>query len=533
MRLSEATALVDLEVREQDLHEDLDALCSLAEQAQQFSPIVGLEQLDTKTWAGRTLHQPECLILDITGIGQHFGSEENLLLQAKDWLHSKNYFGCLGVAETLGGAWALANFATRRLPDVPTTAVGTDDASQAPNTEAVEQSEEGDSEKLPASPVVPRSRHLIAETGELKKVIGSLSLAALRLVPETVSNLNRLGIFRISQLSSLPRDGMATRLGDDLLKRWDQALGTKNEPVITLYSEPEWCCEKTLEFPTQDRELIQETVRQQAEELARGLERRGKGAIRMVCRLDFTRTEETAPPPMIIQMGLFRPTNDPGHLGMLLSGQLEYELQNVGANSIWRIALQATLTAPMAWRQADLFDSGEVASRNEMARLVDALSSRLGRKNVVRASTRREAQPELAYQFRPLTGRKADGSEQDTVKKLSTRIARKRAEPSRDDPLRRPTHLLSKPVAIQVVLPGQNEATLSSPLMATAPEKFQYQGTWHEVEDARGPERLESGWWRGPSARRDYYRVATNKGGWWWLYRDLQNGNWFLHGIFD
>ena len=53
MSLSEASALTPLEIRTHDPNEDLDQLCHLTELAQQFSPIVGLEQLDKKPWAGR------------------------------------------------------------------------------------------------------------------------------------------------------------------------------------------------------------------------------------------------------------------------------------------------------------------------------------------------------------------------------------------------------------------------------------------------------------------------------------------------
>ncbi len=59
MSISEASGLTELTVRPYDLEEDLDQLCNLAEQAQQFSPIVGLEQLDKKLWAGRNLLQPK------------------------------------------------------------------------------------------------------------------------------------------------------------------------------------------------------------------------------------------------------------------------------------------------------------------------------------------------------------------------------------------------------------------------------------------------------------------------------------------
>ena len=70
-------------------------------------------------------------------------------------------------------------------------------------------------------------------------------------------------------------------------------------------------------------------------------------------------------------------------------------------------------------------------------------------------------------------------------------------------------------------------------LLATAPDQFYYRGRWMPITAAQGPERLESGWWRGPSVRRDYYRVATEQGSWWWLYRDLNSGKWYLHGMFD
>jgi protein ImuB len=47
-----------------------------------------------------------------------------------------------------------------------------------------------------------------------------------------------------------------------------------------------------------------------------------------------------------------------------------------------------------------------------------------------------------------------------------------------------------------------------------------------------GPERIETLWWRGPSVRRDYYRVATQAGQHLWLFRRLADARWFLHGHF-
>ncbi|MDY6982688.1 MAG: hypothetical protein SV422_06350, partial [Pseudomonadota bacterium] len=49
-----------------------------------------------------------------------------------------------------------------------------------------------------------------------------------------------------------------------------------------------------------------------------------------------------------------------------------------------------------------------------------------------------------------------------------------------------------------------------------------------------GPERIESGWWDGQSARRDYYVARNGKGETFWIYLDHRRSkDWYLHGIFS
>jgi protein ImuB len=45
------------------------------------------------------------------------------------------------------------------------------------------------------------------------------------------------------------------------------------------------------------------------------------------------------------------------------------------------------------------------------------------------------------------------------------------------------------------------------------------------------PERIESGWWSGVDATRDYYRAISDEGARWWLYREVGSAQWFLHGL--
>src|SRR5690606_38338050 len=48
-----------------------------------------------------------------------------------------------------------------------------------------------------------------------------------------------------------------------------------------------------------------------------------------------------------------------------------------------------------------------------------------------------------------------------------------------------------------------------------------------------GPERLESGWWDGEDARRDYYAVETSQGQRGWVFAPVgERGGWMLHGWF-
>jgi protein ImuB len=144
-----------------------------------------------------------------------------------------------------------------------------------------------------------------------------------------------------------------------------------------------------------------------------------------------------------------------------------------------------------------------------VARLVDRLSGRLGRENVLRPRLEPDAQPEFAYSYIALGGRVE---------------SQRREEGQAGKPdLHRPLWLESPPVAVQVVCLAPD-----GPLA-----HFFYRGRLRKAARCWGPERIETGWWRGRSVRRDYYRVETESGHWFWLFRDLQNEGWYLHGVFE
>jgi protein ImuB len=64
------------------------------------------------------------------------------------------------------------------------------------------------------------------------------------------------------------------------------------------------------------------------------------------------------------------------------------------------------------------------------------------------------------------------------------------------------------------------------------PVRFEWQRRCHVVAHAWGPERIETGWWRGRDVHRDYYRVESTAGRRFWLFRAIGDESWFLHGTF-
>ena len=87
----------------------------------------------------------------------------------------------------------------------------------------------------------------------------------------------------------------------------------------------------------------------------------------------------------------------------------------------------------------------------------------------------------------------------------------------------RPVQLWRTPVHIEVM----------SAVPEGPPLRFRWAGVEHRVIRSWGPERIETGWWRGLDIHRDYYIAATEHGQRFWVFRACEDGRWFLHGCFE
>ena len=501
-------------VHEHDPHLDQQALQRVADQLQaNLCPMVAIEELEKHTWAGRPLHQADSLLCDISGVSHLYDGEAGLLKTARDLLSGMGLVARMSIASNVGAAWAMAHYAK------------------------------------PIETIVTKA--------QTQTAVSRLSIKALRISPQTAGTLERLGVHSVAQLLSLPRSGLATRLGRPLIQRIEQLLGEIDEPCNTHRVIADHTQSMELEYPTTDQRILADRIGRLTDKIRDGLAASHRGALRMTCYLTLSDH-----PPLILEIGMFAPTADREQLVGLLVGRLEScRLKS----SVKQITLSVTLSDRLQTAQPSLFSSGSVADSSSLAnhsslpRLINSLSGRLGRDAVLQVLPSDDPLPEKAFRLSPLTGQQKHQRKRSrpSTSKNSSRHLRGYSvpsiHPSREDALRRPLTLLPSPLPLTAIgtLPLTATDSASS---SSLPAGFQLGGRLHRVVRFWGPERIETGWWNGPSIRRDYYRVEMDSGGWWWVYRLLGKTppnpqslspadnhqasvrtvvNWMLHGRFS
>lgn len=468
---------------------DREALERLAEWSQRFSPLVGLEDSPT----------PSCLLADVTGLDRLFGSPSNLAAQVLRDFTQRGLTVRVAIADTLGAAWAMARFGKCRMQGECRTEeeCGMQNSEIATSSQFAICNPQFSICNLSPICVVPPNQHVAA--------LQPLPIEALRLSDDLVDLLHQLGIYRIGQLEALPREDLTARFGPQLLMRMDQAAGRRAEPVPAQPLPLEIEAEQSLEYSTTRHEAIEMLLEHVIHQVARLLVRAGRGVVQLQCRL---RCEGGA--DVDLSIGLFRPTASARHLSQLVAMRLE----RVSLPSpVLAARARAAATAPLACLQQELFSDAPLhESPHYLADLVDRLSSRLGRQAVVGVRLQADAQPELAYHYVPLV---------DALGKHPRRNPVWRAQ--RPDLPPRPLRLVRRPIPLDTALRPS----------ADPPQHFYWHHEEHRVTQAWGPERIETGWWRGRPVGRDYWRVETATGSRLWLFRRLRDEQWFLQGTFE
>lgn len=341
---------------------------------------------------------------------------------------------------------------------------------------------------------------LWAPPGETRALAMSLPIESLQLSPQAAEALDSLGIRQVQELERLPRAGAGARLGAETMRELDRLFGQQTEAMNGIRPSETW--EESFEFetPVADDGVLIEVLARLCRRLSARLAAAQQGATCLSIALAL-------PPelPWRRELRLFRPSAEAKHWIELATLQLE---QARLASPVSKMTLAATSTGRLEVRQQELFARSEPSgeAKRELATLVNRLVGRLGHQQVLRATLAADPLPESSY-------------------RAASAVVKQRAR--REPPV--PWRPLDRPLEL---LPAARQTLRLTTDEGGAPSAFHWRGAEYRIARSWGPERIESGWWRGRLSRRDYYRVETEQGQRAWVYRRRDDDRWFLHGWF-
>ena len=471
-----------------DPQADREALRKLAVWCQRFSPTVALEEAE----------HPHSLLLDMTGCAHLFGGETALAEQLIDAFRRHGYVTRAAIADTIGAAWAVAHYGREVSGEWLVVS----------------------SHYSPLTTHHYSSKPVVVPPTEQAPALSSLAVAALRLSADVRELLDQFDIRRISQLLALPRADLPSRFGFEVMHRLDQALGKIPELLIPERPPEDVETSWTFDPPVSDRRIIETVFQHLLEQLLERLRPAQMGIQQLHCSL-----RTIAGSPIHFQVSLLQSSLAVQHLMEMV--RLHGERIHV-PGEVSAVAMRIVVAAPLEFHQARIFDEDPGQDRSKQFRvLIERLSNRLGEKAILRPRLRPDSQPEFAWHYEPWSASRGAWGVAPEVRNQKSEIRDQAPCPLTFDfcpltSLLRPPLLKPRPLIISVVsiVPGG------------PPLRFQWEGRSYLVSRYWGPERIETGWWRGVDVRRDYYHVETSTGERFWLFRTVADESWFLHGVF-
>lgn len=308
----------------------------------------------------------------------------------------------------------------------------------------------------------------------LRAWLETVPLNMLALPARTREALHSSGIRHCGELLELPVDQLARRFGAGTTALLERLTGRAPDP------------RRAHRLPPRFRQRLRcDGVIHRVEGLGFGLQRllhsleldlraRDVGARSLSILLHHEDHPDTT-----FDVELSTPVRDAGYwLLMLRERMARLEL----AGPVTAVTLYCQDFAPLDAPQMDLFDSGH-AQHDAWRQTVERLIARLGSDAVWRMGVAADHRPERAWQRLP-----ADGA--DDAANTSSLAGRPMW-------LFHPPRLLAQPPRVE----------------------------------KQSAERIETGWWDGENAARDYFAARNPEGTRLWVFQDRTDRNWYLHGL--
>jgi protein ImuB len=312
----------------------------------------------------------------------------------------------------------------------------------------------------------------VSTRSQLRSRLEMLPLSLLALPQDVLAALHSSGLRRIGQLLGLPAAAIARRFGPAASLYLQRLCGAASDPR-TAWRMPA-TYRARFEFPGEvhDTAALLFPLRRLLLEFQGYLRGRDCAVLRFMLEFEHYRHAASG-----VTIGMSAPGRDAAQFLLLARERLQSLALPAAVSALRLQALEFTAASVV---QTDFFGN-DAQQLQQLQLLLDRLQARLGDQQVRGLSSAADHRPERSWRF-------------VTSQQLT-------ASPDTQSPAR-PCALLLQPRRIEPPL------TLLS-----------------------GPERIESGWWDGGDATRDYYVARAADGARWWVFQDLAGGGWYLQGL--
>lgn len=407
-----------------------------------------------------------------------------------------------GCAHLFGGESALRNDLSERCTkagmDIRTAIASTPDTARALS-------------RFGGPTIVPQRQ----EAG----AVAALPVAALGIGQEISLALNRAGLTTIGDLAARPRAPLAARFGVEIITRLARILGEEDIAITPRRPLSPCMVERRFGEPIGRQEDVLATIEHLIEQAAQMLEKRGEGGKSFEAGLFRT---DGAVRRLNVETSL--PTRASAPIMRLFNERIDTLADPLDPGFGYDI-LRLSVGACAPFQQAQTSLDGHEMADEDVAALIDQLSTRYGKQAVLRFVSAQTHNPErAAYEV---------AAKDYPDHQMANRIAMPGLEwtpPDPDEPPHLPIHMFEHPQRIEAL----------AEIPDGPPLKFRWRRVLHDVTRAEGPQRIAPEWWRSDEANltRDYYRVEDTMGRRFWVFREglynqeTEHPGWFVHGLF-
>jgi len=313
---------------------DSSRLQQLALWCLRFSPLV-------------TTRAPDDILIDITGCAHLFGGEEAMMDSIANHMKSFTLTARLGLADTIGAAWAAAHYAP--------------------------------------------SNHTIIEAQKQKDFLAPLPVSALRLEPGMAQRLSQLGLDQIKRLQTVPSAPLTARFGTKLVTRLQQATGETPEVLNPLQPPPDHELPYAFIDPAQHLETVSLALDDLTKRMAQLLAAEKKGARRFHLRLFRVDGHMEQ-----ISVGTSRICHEASHILLLFREKLSSLGAEIDAGFGYDLMTLAAFEIETRQDEQSTWTASAENFEENFDKLLDRLSNRLGVEHVTRWQPMQSHIPERA-----------------------------------------------------------------------------------------------------------------------------------------